>query len=108
MQTGLPGLAMNSQPPEVSIGGSGSSAFFAARSRCGAAAATPVSSIATTAKTVIVTAEIVRNLILNPPLGSVGGRSPLSSCERALVLERHAPKPALSGPPDDNKRTYSV
>jgi hypothetical protein len=53
-------------------------------------------------------AKIERILILNPPLGSVGGRSPLSSLERALVLEHDAPEPALSGGGDDNKRTYTV
>jgi hypothetical protein len=53
-------------------------------------------------------AKMVRILILNPPLGSVGGRSPLSSFERALILEHDAPEPALSGGRDDNKRTYTV
>jgi hypothetical protein len=93
MHSELPGLAMNSH--FVSVGSS-------------AAVAVPASKLAVKAKATKLAAKMVRILILNPPLGSVGGRSPLSSFERALILEHDAPEPALSGRPDDNKRTYSV
>jgi hypothetical protein len=93
MHSELPGLAMNSH-----FGSVGSSAALAA----------PASNKAVKAKATKLAAKIERILILNPPLGSVGGRSPLSSLERALVLEHDAPEPALSSGGDDNKRTYTV
>jgi hypothetical protein len=93
MHSELPGLAMNSH--FVSVGSS-------------TAAAVPAVKPAVEAKTAKATAKMVRIFILNPPLGSVGGRAPLSSFERALILEHDAPEPAISGRRDHNKRTYTV
>jgi hypothetical protein len=92
MHSELPGLAMNSHL--VSVGSS-------------AATAVPASKLAVRTKAAKLAAKMVLILILNPPLGSVGGRSHFR-LERTLVLERVAPEPALSGRPDDNKRTYTV